>query len=256
MSEFEFDVDLESIENEILEETEEIEDATQDEETLPEEGEDEQTETETETETEKETEKETTPPVETEEQKRNRAFAELRRRAEANEKYASVIQKIAEQAGTTPEEVVRRYEERMLEEQARQENVPVDVLKRLQALEQENAMIKEQTAAQRLTEQIEKIQKTFNASEDDIRNTFAYMMESGVDPRNNPNVNFEAFYKAANFDKLLEQKQKEAEQSLLSKKKERQQKAVASTHDGSAAQSEDDLDAMIDKEVASLIENW
>ena len=31
MSEFEFDVDLESIENEILEETEEIEDATQDE---------------------------------------------------------------------------------------------------------------------------------------------------------------------------------------------------------------------------------
>jgi len=188
------------------------------------------------------------------EQKRNRAFAELRRRAEENERYAAFVKKLAEETGLEPEALIKRIEERQLQMQAQQQNVPVDVLKRLKALEEENRMIRETTAAQRMDEQIKNVINTYKASDEEIQNTFAYMLRNGVDPRENPMVNFEDFYRAANFDKIIERKIKEAEQSVLSKKKERQMKASVA-HEGGTALTED-IDELIDKEVAAILENW
>lgn len=188
------------------------------------------------------------------EQKRNRAFAELRRRAEENERYAAFVKKLSEETGLDPETLIKKIEERQLQMQAQQQNVPVDVLKRLKALEEENRMIRETTAAQRMDEQIKNVINTYKASDEEIQNTFAYMLRNGVDPRENPMVNFEDFYRAANFDKIIERKIKEAEQSVLSKKKERQMKASVA-HEGGTALTED-IDELIDKEVAAILENW
>lgn len=187
--------------------------------------------------------------------KRNRAFAELRRRAERNEKYAEAIRRIAERAGVDPDTIVERIRQKELEQEAQEKKVPVEVLQRLKALEEENQRIREQTIAQQMQLQIEEVQKKFNATDQDIRDTFAYMLKAGIDPREVP-VDFEAFFKAAHFERLLEQERKKAEQEFFSKKKERQEKAAASTHDGSAALSDDDIEAQIDKEVAAIVENW
>mgnify|MGYP001217428593 FL=1 len=187
--------------------------------------------------------------------KRNRAFAELRRRAERNEKYAEAIRRIAERAGVDPDTIVERIRQKELEQEAQEKKVPVEILQRLKALEEENQRIREQTIAQQMQLQIEEVQKKFNATDQDIRDTFAYMLKAGIDPREVP-VDFEAFFKAAHFDRLLEQERKKAEQEFFSKKKERQEKAAASTHDGSAALSDDDIEAQIDKEVAAIVENW
>lgn len=204
---------------------------------------------------EQESEQQTMNEEEDEVAKRNRAFAELRRRAERNEKYAEAIRRIAERAGVDPDTIVERIRQKELEQEAQEKKVPVEVLQRLKALEEENQRIREQTIAQQMQLQIEEVQKKFNATDQDIRDTFAYMLKAGIDPREVP-VDFEAFFKAAHFERLLEQERKKAEQEFFSKKKERQEKAAASTHDGSAALSDDDIEAQIDKEVAAIVENW
>jgi hypothetical protein len=61
--------------------------------------------------------------------KRNRAFADLRRQADENKKYADFISRLAQDSGVSPEEILNRYQERQLEAEAEQQNVPVDVFK-------------------------------------------------------------------------------------------------------------------------------
>ena len=264
-----FDIDLDAIRNEIQEEQSQLEgqfdeeptgeeheiEQVEDVETSDEAGIDDEVEdVQEEQEQEQEQEQPSLDKVPDEEEKRNRAFAELRRRAEANEKYAKVIEEIALQAGTTPEELLKRFEQRKLEQEAKAQNVPVEYLQKQKQLEEEIRTLKEQTAAEKFQMQIDKVINTYKANEEEIRATFEYMVSLGIDPRENPNVDFERMYKAANLDRILEREKTQAKQSLLSKKKERQEKA-AIPHESGATQV-DDMDAILDKKVASIIENW
>lgn len=218
-------------------ETEEVEEATEEEE-VPE--------------AEPEQEEESTPPAPPEEDdKRNKAFADLRRQAEENKRYADFINRMAEDAGVKPEEILARYEERSLQQQSEREGVPVEYLKRQTQTESELSSLREQLMVERLDKQIKAVTEKYGSNDQDIQATFEEMYRNGIDPTQNLNVDFEKFYKAANFDKIMQAEVEKARQTDLAAKKKRQQSA--SVPNGSSATptdgdlSDEEVDAMLEK---------
>jgi hypothetical protein len=128
------DLDLDSMMEEFESEWNDEDEVEETEESTPTDDESQDAEEQEETQTE-----ETTNPNDSDEHKRNQAFQTLRQQAEENKKYADFINRLAQDSGVSPEEILNRYQERQLEAEAEQQNVPVDVLKRLNTLEQENS---------------------------------------------------------------------------------------------------------------------
>jgi hypothetical protein len=197
--------------------------------------------------TQEETEEKTPNPNDEDTDKRNRAFADLRRQAEENKKYADFISRLAQDSGVSPEEILNRYQERQLQAEAEQQNVPVDVLKRLNTLEQENSETKEALRAERMEAQIESVKAKYGADDNTIKAAFEEMLDAGIDPRVQDNVNFEKFYRAANLDSIIQKEVENARQKDLANKKERQQSASigngTSVSPSSDVLSDEDFDA-------------
>lgn len=189
------------------------------------------------------------PPVE--DDKRNKAFAELRRQAEENKRYAEFISRMAQDNGVKPEDILARYEERKLQEQAQAEGVPVDFLKRQTSTESEVASLKEQLAAERLDKQIQSVVSKYSATDADIQTAFEEMFKSGIDPRENPNVDFERFYRAANLDSIIQKEVERSRQKDLEDKAKRQESASvpngASVTQTNGELSDDEFESMLAK---------
>lgn len=197
-------------------------------------------------ETEEQTE-ETPNPNDDDFDRRNRAFADLRRENEANKKYAQFIQRLAEEGGVSPDDLLARYEERNLQAEAQRQQVPVELLKRQTATESELTTLKEQMRAEKIDAQINQVISKYGENEDAIRGTFQYMMETGIDPRTAENVDFEKFYRAANLDNIIQKEVETARQRDLEDKKKRQTNASigngTSVSPSSGEMSDDEFDA-------------
>jgi hypothetical protein len=181
------------------------------------------------------------------EEKRNRAFADLRRQVQENEKYAKFIQRLAEEGGVTPDDLLARYEERNLQAEAERQQVPVELLKRQNATESELQTLKEQMRAEKMDAQINNVISKYSADDDSIREAFKYMVETGLDPRTADNVDFEKFYRAANLDTIIQKEVQTARQRDLEDKKKRQESASigngTSVSPSSGELSDDEFDA-------------
>jgi hypothetical protein len=181
--------------------------------------------------------------------KRNRAFADLRRQAQENEKYAKFIQRLAEEGGVTPDDLLARYEERNLQAEAERQNVPVELLKRQNSTESELAQLKEQMRAEKMDAQINSVVDKYGANDDSIREAFKYMVETGIDPRTADNIDFEKFYRAANLDNIIQKEVANARQADLENKKKRQESASigngTSVSPSSGDLSDDDFDSIM-----------
>lgn len=201
---------------------------------------------------------ETPSPNADDEHKRNEAFANLRKEAEQNRKYAQLIQELAEANGISPEEVVSRYQESKLKKDAEAQNIPVDVLKRLNDLETENKTAKEQAFVQRLEAEIGAAAQKFGIAEENLESeveaTFTYAAERGIDLENS-NVTFEEVYRLANLDTLTERAVKESQQKSLQDKKQRQQDAGIPNGVGNS-QAQDDPLAGLASEAKSIVADW
>lgn len=187
--------------------------------------------------------------------KRNAAFAELRRKAEENEKYAKVIQGLADKHGMTPEEVLQQYEDSQLETQAEREGVPVDVLKRIRSLETENQSAKQEAFLSQFQAQIDETMSKYGATDEQVRATFDFAIKNGIDFENMP-VTFEAAYKLAHLDEITEKRVKDAIQQDLSVKKKRQQDAGIPNGAGSSQSSQDDLLNSAVNEARDIVSDW
>ena len=172
-------------------------------------------------------------------EKRNRAFADLRRERDEAKKYADFLKNLAEQNGTTPDELLARYQERQLEQEAQKQNVPVDVLKRLQALEEENQTIKQSTFAEKFQMQVDSVTEKYGATEDDVREAFKYAVENGIDFENS-RITFDAVYKMAHHDSLVQKQIEQARQKELEDKRKRQSTSALPSGT-SVSPSSDDL---------------
>lgn len=158
--------------------------------------------------------------------KRNAAFAQLRRERDEAKRLADWIANVAEQNGTTPEEMMKNYEQAILQKQAEEKGVPVDLLQRMKALEEENATIKNTTFAERFNAEVEKTVQTYGATPQDVDKAFEYAQQQGlIEDVKQGKMTFETLYKMAHLDTITEKKVQEALQKNLSSKKKRQQEA-------------------------------
>lgn len=217
-----------------------------------------QEETETDVQEEEEVEGEPTTQEETEEEinpndpdthRRNQAFADMRKQLEETRKYAEFIKRLADTGGTTPEELLARFEERQLQAEAERQNVPVEFFKESRETASRLTQLEERMRAERLEMQIESVSSKYGANDDSIRETFRYMLESGIDPRTTENMDFEKFYRAANLDSIIAKEVENARQKDLEDKKKRQ--ASASIGNGTSV-SPSDSNELSDEEFEEI----
>ena len=179
----------------------------------------------------------------------NRAFADMRRKAKELEVFKDFVERVAAQSGMTPEQLMQAYEDRVIEQKAKEQNLPVDVYKRLQKLEQENKEIRRQAAIDKFNTQVEAVKSKYGLADKDLDAVFRFIGENGlVDPATNlPVIDFEIAYKAATYDQMKERSAREAEQKYLAQKKRRQQQSPVPHTGGQAPQPNHPADWPIEK---------
>lgn len=189
------------------------------------------------------------------EQKRNQAFAQLRRERDEAKKFQSFMETLAEQNGITVEQMMANYENAKLQKEADEKGVPVDLLHRMKALEEENAAIKNQTFAERFNSDVEKTIEKYGATEDEVEATFQYIQQEGlVEAVKSGKYSFETLHKLAHIDTLVEKKSTEAVQKNLSNKKKRQKEAPL-PNGSSSVDIEDSLEQRAIEDAKRIIAN-
>lgn len=169
---------------------------------------------------------------------RNASFAQLRRERDEllqQRQESAWIEQLAKDNGMTTAELRQRYEDNRLEEEAETQGVPVEVLGRLQSLEQENQAIKHQTWSSNFNSQVNATIEKYNVSDTDLERTFAYAHERGlVDSVKAGAIPFEDLHFLAHKDTIVTTQSEKAVQDSLTKKKKRQ--SEASIPSGTGAQ--------------------
>jgi hypothetical protein len=206
--------------------------------------------------TEEAEEVEETPPInDPDTEKRNRAFADMRRELEESKKYAEFIKRLADENGMSPDDIVKQYEERQLQQEAEAKNTDPEVLRRVKQLEQENNQVKEQAFSERFNSQVQSAIEKYGANEDQIRSTFQYAVDNGIDFKNS-NISFDAAYRLAHMDDIVNQTKEQTRQELLASKKKRQQDAAIPNGEGSSQFDSNDLEEAAIKDARAILENW
>lgn len=145
-------------------------------------------------------------------QKDHNAFAAMRVQ---NQQYADMLEKIAKAAGiqyTSPEDMMQKLNDDALGKLAAQQNVPVELLKRMEVLEtQANAYVAMQNQ-NRLTNEFVSLRTKYNL-DDAALTAFAQQLEADkVDPAT---VNVEREYIARNLDAIIAQRTQAAVEEAL-----------------------------------------
>ena len=200
------------------EETEETDEDTA-EETAEEESIDEEEQAEDESKDESDSHQET-PPA-TKQSKQNYAFAEQRLQIKKNEQFVRNLGKlIGFDDKASVEEIQNKVKEVLIEKTARDNNISVDLAKRLDLAEealQENHRIKlEKKVQEDFSELIDK----HNLDEAAVNEFTTYLIENGKNPMLGQEVDLEAEYLKLHFNDMIQAAVTEA----LSKEAERQKK--------------------------------
>lgn len=183
------------------------------------------------------------------------AFAQLRRERDEFARVAKWVSDLAAQSGMTVEQLMERYEQQRLQKEAEAKGVPVEVLQKLQTLENENKTIRDQMNAERFNQQVNETLKKYNGNAENFEKTLQYAMENGlVEALKTGAITFEAAYKLAHMDTLIEEAKQQAVQENLSMQRKRQQEAPAA-NGGIAAQPQSDLDEIVANDVKEILEN-
>lgn len=197
----------------------------------------------TEPEEEEQTEEETTEEQPPEGQDKDaKAFANMRNQLKDKEQYEGFVKKIADQYGVKPEELMQRFEEQQLQQQAKEQNTNPEVLKRVRDLEQQNENLSRQQMNERLNTQIQNVMRDYGIKDNNdptMQKTFEHIANNHLDSNNMPTIGFDEAYKIANYDTIIEQKVEAARQKDLEDKKQRQQQTAVPNGDGETTPSND-----------------
>lgn len=189
-------------------------------------------------------EEEEKPKFENEDQ--NRAFADMRRQLEESKKHTEFLQKLAEQNGMKPDELMEAFEKRKLEKEAQEKGVPVDMLQRLNKLEEENQQIRKDSWAKEFDSQVNDTIKKYELSEEDLNKVFRYMGENGIDPERTP-IKFEDAYFLANKDTIIKTEREKARQTYLEDKKKRQETSAVPSGTSDSPNTDEITDDYVDE---------
>ena len=183
------------------------------------------------------------------------AFAELRRRAEANEKLANWVAELAKKQGfSDPEQLIEAFNRQQLAKEAQEKGVPVDVYERLQKLEEENRMKDEQMFRERFNMEVAAAKEKYNLTDDQITDTFRFMAQRGyIDENGRAIIPFEDAYTLANKDTFITQAKEQAKQEYLKELEQKQKQTAPDPKTGAAdANHGDDIDLSTEAIFATL----
>lgn len=188
---------------------------------------------------------------------RDEAFANLRRERDQLATDAEFIRQFAESNGMTVAELREQHAQAQLEKQAEKEGVPVEILKRLNNMEQENAQVKEQAQAERLNSQITATLAKYKGTDVEFKATLEYAAQNGmIDLVKSGAVTFEALYKLAHMDTLVESAKKNAVQDDLSTRKKRQQEASIAAGSQTQVAETSDMDDQAAADAKEILEQY
>lgn len=188
------------------------------------------------------------------EQRRNAAFAEMRRQKEAAEQQAAFVKQMADHYNMTPEQLQQQWADDQLAQRAEKEGVPVEFLRQQTQDRQEVQQLRQQVENQNVRAQVAETMTKYNATQDEINAAVTYAQENGLTQMIfSGALPFEQAYKLAHVDSLIGSAEKKAVQKSLSNKKARQKAAAPAPSGGAAQVDEDDLDAKAAAYAAKLI---
>lgn len=152
--------------------------------------------------------------------KQNYAFAQQRQQIKAQETFIKNLGKLIGMDGAKPEEIQNKVQEVLLQKQSQEQNVPVELLQRLQNAEeiiQQNQFLQRQNEVQSsMADLIEE----HSLSEEETNEFVQHLINEGKNPLENPNVDLHAEYLKLHYNDLVQKAVSEA----LNKEKDRKTK--------------------------------
>lgn len=152
--------------------------------------------------------------------KQNYAFAQQRQQIKAQETFIKNLGKLIGMDGAKPEDIQNKVQEVLLQKQSQEQNVPVEILQRLQNAEeiiQQNQFLQRQNEVQSsLADLIEK----HSLTQEDVNAFTQHLIDEGKNPLDNPNIDLDAEYLKLHYDDMIQK----AVADALSKEKERKDK--------------------------------
>ena len=186
-------------------------------------------------------------------QRQNQAFASLRTRAEQAEAQLQFYTDYAKKNGLTLAELTERYQQSVLAEEAKQTNIPVEVLQRQREAEAKIALL-EQKQAEMLNQEREKqfntafdgFVKTTKLDEKTINQFIQDIADNGIDVVSKPSAKaLEAVYYM-----LYPEKQEEMMKQKIMQKQKKDSKSAPLTHSAgnhlNQTTTEKDIDKAVD----------
>ena len=181
-----------------------------------------------------------------------KAFAQMRIE---NKNLQKMIKGVAEVLGvqdtSNPESVTQALQQKIIEAQAKQQNVPPEMLARLQQLEEAQNETTQNQIRQQAYVGFQKVKDTFNLSNQDLEKFAATLQEKGVNPFDGP-VDIMKEYKVHNYDRLIA----EAEARGAQKEIERTTKAQNQGTTPNKAQGKASGDGVEKINTVADLENW
>lgn len=161
----------------------------------------------------------TPPATRTQGEKQQFAFGELRKQ---NSELLGIMKNLAKANGieyTTNNELVTKLQQQSLELQAKKDNVPVELLQRMNTLEMQNKIYEEQRAQEKLTSDFVALATDYNLSADELT-SFATELDSMNINITDPNVNIVGMYRMLHFDAIVSKLNAAAVEAALKKSSE------------------------------------
>lgn len=225
--------EAEESENE-SEETENEEDASEDEESEEEEQEEDKSEDESGS-------QKKTPPA-SDKAKANHAFAEQRLQIKKNERFIRDLGKlIGFDEKASVEDIQNKIKEALIEKDAKDNNISVDLARRLDAYESDKEELARVKLEKKVQEDFSELIDRHNLDKDAVDEFTNYLIENGKNPMLDSTVDLESEYLKLHYDDMV----KAAVAEALAKEAARQKKAEEKAASGVSKGASDKGDAKI-----------
>lgn len=181
-------------------------------------------------------------PKDTKQSRQNHAFAEQRLQIKKQNDFIKNIGKlIGFDEKATLEEIQEKVKDVLLEKEAKENNIPVDLMRRLERAEsliQENDQIK---LEKKVTEAFTDLIEEHNLSQDDVNAFTNYLIDNGKNPMLDPNVDMKAEYLKLHYKDMVQA----AVDAALAKESNRKKKVDEQASSGVGSSPSDKEEAKI-----------
>ena len=178
--------------------------------------------------------------------KRNEAFRKLREERDKLAASDEFLENLATQYGMTKDQLIKKYQEELLNKQAKEQGVSKEQLQKMQAMESKIKEIEEAKNKEVFNLKANQIAEKYKLNDNQMMNLFSEASKMGVNILQNPDL-IEFVYRAVNYDKAVETgRQKQLETT-------RKRSSTSTGKTGTSGKNVDLTDEDIDKEIDAYL---